>query len=166
MAKSYDEYRLGEPYERPRRKGLKTLAILAAMMAITILPAMAAKGGGGKGGGGGSTGGTTGGGGLTLVMVKDVNGNGSPNQGDTIRWIVSTTATDQPRVDMPCYQGGTLVYYASTGYYDSYPWPYTQNMVLSSNSWTSGGADCTAKLYYVGGSRSTTISTYSFHVDA
>jgi hypothetical protein len=58
MAKSYDEYRLGEPYEPPRYKGLKIVAILATLMAITILPAMAAKGGngGGKHGGGGSSG--------------------------------------------------------------------------------------------------------------
>jgi hypothetical protein len=51
MAKSYDEYRLGEPYERPRRKGTKAFAIAAVLMALTILPAMAARGGSGGGGG-------------------------------------------------------------------------------------------------------------------
>ena len=50
-------YRLGEPYQRPRRKGPKVFVLLCTLMAITILPALAAKGGGGKGhGGGGSTG--------------------------------------------------------------------------------------------------------------
>jgi hypothetical protein len=64
VGKSWDQYRLGEPYEAPRRKGLKTFAIVAALLAITILPAMAAKGGQGAGGGGkghggsGSTGGS------------------------------------------------------------------------------------------------------------
>jgi hypothetical protein len=49
MAKSWDEYRLDDPYESPRRKGLKTVGIVAALMAITILPAVAASGGKGKG---------------------------------------------------------------------------------------------------------------------
>jgi len=43
MGKSWDSYRPGEPYEPPRRKGIKTLAIVAALMAIMMLPAMAAK---------------------------------------------------------------------------------------------------------------------------
>src|SRR5215467_12500063 len=108
MAKSYDEYRLGEPYERPRRKGLKTLAIVAALMAITILPAMAAKGGAGGGGKGHNSGGTTGSGGgsITLApLVKDVNGNGLPNWGDTVTFTISTTATDQPWVYLKCMKG-------------------------------------------------------------
>jgi hypothetical protein len=40
-------YRLGEPYQRPRRKGLKVVVLLCTLMAITILPALAAKSGGG-----------------------------------------------------------------------------------------------------------------------
>src|SRR5262245_2790464 len=132
MAKSYDEYRLGEPYERPRRKGLKTLAIVAALMAITILPAMAAKGGGahtggGGGKGGGGNGGTTGGGG-TLTLRVLTGPNSTPNWGENITFDVSTTATTEPHVDVVCKQGSDVVYGASTGYYASYPWPWTQVM--------------------------------------
>jgi hypothetical protein len=61
MGKSWDQYRLGESYEAPRRKGLKVVVILVALLAITILPALAAKGGsGGKGHGGGGGSGSSG----------------------------------------------------------------------------------------------------------
>jgi len=170
MAKSYDEYRLGEPYERPRRKGLKTLAIVAALMAITILPAMAAKGGGARGGGGGGgggkgNGGTTGSGGtLTLRVVSGPDS--TPNWGEDITFDVSTNATTEPHVNVTCKQSGTVVYGATTGYYASYPWPWTQVMNLASQSWTGGAADCSAVLQAYSGTSVTTLYTLGFHVDA
>jgi hypothetical protein len=124
----------------------------------------AAKGGGGGGKHGGGGGSTTGGSATaTVVMVTDLNGNGAPNWGDTIRFNVTTTVTE-PNVNLYCYQNGSLVYGATTGYYASYPWPWTQNMTLSSPTWVGGAASCTATISYYSGSTSTTIGSTSFSV--
>lgn len=107
---------------------------------------LAGKGGAGKpgGGGGGKPGGGGGGSGsLRIVMVEDLNGNGSPNWGDTITYAVTSSASN-PFVDTLCYQNGQMVYSAGAGWYDSYPWPGARNMPLYSPSWTGGGADCRA----------------------
>jgi len=128
----------------------------------------AAKGGGtggGRGGhgGGGSTGGS---GTLTLRMVTDANGDGAPNWGDTITFDVSTAATTEPHVDVKCRQGGVVVYSATTGYYASYPWPWTNNMTLSSQAWTGGSANCTATLQAYSGSSVSTLGSLSFTAGA
>jgi hypothetical protein len=134
----------------------------AIVLALALVPvALAAKGGGSHGGGG-----TNGSSGLRLVMVSDTNGNGLPNYGDTITFNVSTSATTEPHVSVLCYQGGTQVYSAVTGYYASYPWLWTQNMPLWSSNWTGGAADCTATLYYFSGRKTITLTTLGFHVDA
>jgi hypothetical protein len=168
MAKSYDEYRLGEPYERPRRKGLKVIVILAALMAITILPALAARGGNGGGGGkghGGNSGGTTGGtGSLTLRVLTGPDT--TPNWGEDITFDVSTTATTEPHVNVTCSQGGSVVYGTTTGYYASYPWPWTQVMNLASQSWTGGAASCSAVLQAYSGTSVSTLNTLNFQVAA
>src|SRR5207249_591817 len=114
---------------------------------------------GGKGGGG--TTGTTNSS-LTLVMVTDNNGNSAPNWGDTVTFSVSTTATTEPHVQLACSQGGATVYSAEAGFYDGYLWPWNRNMTLSSYLWTGGAADCTAVLYYGGG----TLSTLKFTAGA
>ncbi len=84
---------------------------------------------------------------LSLMMVNDNNRNGLPNYRDTITFNVITTQTDYPYVNVVCYQNSKLVYSASAGFYNSYPWPGTRNIPLYSPNWTSGGADCTATLY-------------------
>jgi hypothetical protein len=166
MAKSYDEFRLGQPYEKPRRKGLKVLAICATLMALTILPAMAIKGGngGGKGHNGTSGGSTSGGGTLTLRVLTGPDS--TPNWGEDITFDVSTTATTEPHVNVTCSQSGSVVYGTTTGYYASYPWPWTQVMNLASQSWTGGAADCSAVLQAYSGTSVTTLYTLNFHVDA
>ena len=113
-------------------------------------------GGGGKGGGG-----TTGGSGsLSLVMVTDANSNGLPNRGDKITFSLTTSAS-APFVSVNCYQGSSLVYAASVGYFPSYPWE--QTFILASSSWSSGAASCTAKLYTSSdGIRTTTLATMNF----
>jgi hypothetical protein len=139
---------------------------LATVLLLALVPvAQAGKGGrpGGVKGGGGTTGGT---GSLTLVMVSDRNANGLPNWGDTIRFNVSTAATSEPHVNLKCSQGGVVVYGASTGYYASYPWPWTQNMTLSSTSWSGGAAACTATLQSYSGTSVATLGTLSFSVAA
>jgi hypothetical protein len=141
------------------------LALLTAGALVLAPAAYAAKasGAGGKGGkpsgGGSST--------LTFVMVNDQNANGAPNWGDSIRFEPSTTATSEPHVSVQCSQAGTVVYTAQTGYYASYPWPWTQTFTLSSGAWTSGAADCAARLYSLSNSgASTTLATMSFTVAA
>jgi hypothetical protein len=158
MAKSYDEYRLGEPYEPPRRKGLKTVAILAALMAITILPAMAAKGGGGKGHGG-TTGGTTGGG--TITGPNEINDtDGALTKGDQVTFSFSTTATDYPYIQLVC-SDGTQTLENWQGFFPT----------ALGNQWfvlSMGNADCTANLeMYSTSGRGSWVrlaSTSSFHV--
>lgn len=99
---------------------------------------------------------------LALQMVNDANANGAPNWGDSVTFQVSTSATTEPHVDLKCSQGGVLVYSATTGYYASYPWPWTQTMTLRSNAWQGGQADCAATLYYFAGRKTPVLATYRF----
>ena len=113
-------------------------------------------GGGNGGGGGGSSSGS-----LSLVMVSDANGDGLANWGDTVTFDV-TTDVAEPHVDLVCSQNNTVVYGATTGFYDDYPWPWTENMTLSSQMWTGGDASCEATLYYFSGSDQVRLGTVSF----
>jgi hypothetical protein len=122
-----------------------------------------AKGGGGGKGGGGTTGA---GGSLTVKMVTDNNGDGAPNWGDTVTFVISTTATTQPNVGLTCSQNGRVVYSASAGFYDGYPWPGTQLMTLRSQSWQGGEANCTARLYYFSGTNTVNLSSINFTAGA
>ena len=117
--------------------------------------------GGGRGGGGTGSGSST----LTLVMYVDKNGNGLPNWGDQVTFNISTTATTEPTVSLQCSQNGVVVYGATSGFYDGYPWPWTKYMTLSSATWVGGAAQCTATLFPVA-SRSTVLATVSFTAGA
>jgi len=70
-----------------------------------------------------------------------------PAQGGQITFEVSTTETDHPSVNVRCYQDGTWVYDGWQSF-----WPGAANhdpvFTLSSNYWTSGAADCAARLVY------------------
>ncbi len=105
--------------------------------------------------------------GTSTINMRVVSGPDSvPNWDEQLTFDVTTTATDSPFVDVGCQQNGTTVYSATTGYFASYPWPWTQVMTLWSMSWTGGAADCTAKLYALDGKRINVLSTLAFHVDA
>ena len=120
-----------------------------------------------RGSGGKPSGGTTGGGTITLKMVADNNSDGKPNWNDTVTFDVATSATESPYVALGCYQNNTLVASASSGFFASYPWPWTQFMTLSSRTWTGGAAECTAQLgYYNSKGTLTVVASVSFHVDA
>ena len=122
-------------------------------------------GGGGGGGKPGGKGSTTTNGTIELVLVNSADS--VANWGEQVRFNVSTTATTEPRVDLKCYQGGALVYGGTTGYYDSYPWPWTQTFTLYSQSWTGGDADCTAaSTSSPTPARKTTLNSLSFHAYA
>jgi hypothetical protein len=159
MGKSWDQYRLGEPHEAPRRKGLKTFAIVTALMAIMILPAMAAKGG--NGGKGHSTGGSTSG---DTIALKLLNGDTQPLFGHQVSFNITATFS-QPYVNLNCYQGGTWVSGEWGGFYEGSA--YDQIFTLGpSNSWSGGDADCTADLveWTARGALVVKAST-SFHVN-
>jgi hypothetical protein len=149
------------------QKGPRRLALLVVVVALLVAApaAFAAKGGGGGGGKGG--GGTTSGGTSSMTLVLMNSSDGLPHWGQDVRFDVKTTATSEPHVDLTCSQNGTLVYSGTTGYYASYPWPWTQTFTLSSQSWTGGDADCSAVLYSMTNSGTkTTLSSLKFHVYA
>jgi hypothetical protein len=143
--------------------GRTVLTVAVTLLVLAVVPVAVAGKGGGHHGGGGSTGGTTTGtGGLVLGLVTDANHNGLPNWGDTITFKDSNWTTTEPHVNVTCTQGGVVVYGASTGYYASYPWPWTQNMTLSSQSWTGGSASCTAVVSAYSGTSVTNLGSLSF----
>ncbi len=109
----------------------------------------------------GSTSGTSS---LSLVLLNSTDG--LPHWGQNVTFNVSTTATNEPYVSLDCYQNGVLVYGAMAGFFPSYPWPGSQIFPLSSPSWTSGAASCTATLYYVNGRKNITLTKLNFQVYA
>jgi hypothetical protein len=147
-----------------RRFRLVFLAVLGALLLALVPAALAGKGGsttgGGKHGGGGSTGGS---GSLTLTVVDSPYNDGLVHWNGNITFAVSTTATTEPHVSVSCSQNGQVVYSAATGYYASYPWPWTQVMNLKSTAWSGGAAACTAKLYSLNNTGgTTTLGSMSF----
>jgi hypothetical protein len=128
---------------RAKRRTVAATFAMASLLLLCVPAAQAAKGGGKP---------TSGGASLSVVMVADANANGLPNYGDTIRFNVSVPESAMPSVSVQCSKNGTVVYGSVTGYYSSYPWPWTQNMTLSSASWTAGAADCIATLSSSAGS--------------
>lgn len=142
------------------RKHFVMLAVVA-MLALAAAPALAAKGGKGKSGSGKNNDAT-----INLVMASDNDGDGQVSHGDQVSFDVYTSATDKPNVRVKCSQNGTVVYGAVTGYYDGYPWPWTQVMTLSSQNWTGGTADCVAELHYFKRTRTIVLKSLSFTVGA
>lgn len=143
-------------------------AFVVLALALALVPAaLAGKGtggGGAKAGGGGKPGATSSS--LRIVLVVDNNANAAPNWGDTVTFGISTTATTEPNVSLTCSQNGVVVYSAVSGFYASYPWPWTQNMTLSSQSWTGGAASCVAQLYYISGTSTVDLASLSLSVGA
>jgi hypothetical protein len=135
---------------------------LFVVLVVTVAAALTAGAAFAKGPGGGRTGSSS----LSLVLLNSTDG--VPHYGQQVTFNVSTTATDQPFVRLNCYQGATEVYWASAGFYDGYPWPWTRNFTLSSSYWTGGAASCIAELYYTpdGGKRFRTLASLSFEVSA
>jgi hypothetical protein len=90
---------------------------------------------------------------INLVVVASSGGPSAPaaaaepSYGGQITFDVSTTETDQPSVNVRCYQDGTWVYDGWQAFWAGYP--HAPIFTLSSNYWTSGPADCTARLVYV-----------------
>jgi hypothetical protein len=136
-------------------------AAVVAAASVATLFAAAAPAQAGKPGGGGSSGS-----GSTLQLVVLTGADSVPNWGEDVTFRISTTATASPYVDLTCKQGRTLVYSASSGFFDSYPWPWTRTMNLASQSWTGGSASCSAMLYMFGGKGKVTLATLPFTASA
>jgi hypothetical protein len=134
---------------------------LIAVLAVGLIASatFAAKGGNSTHNGGGSSS-------LSLVMVNDANGDGSPNWADTVTFDPSTNATSSPQVSLKCYQGGALVFNANAAWYDGNPFAYMDYMKLKSGAWTGGAADCTAVMYYLNHRKTVTLTTLNFHTGA
>jgi hypothetical protein len=141
-------------------------AIEASLVALLVVGLMAGTAFAAKGGGGGKPVGGSSAGTLALVLVADQDGSGTPNWSDTVTFNASTSATTEPHVRLQCVQGGSLVYTGDAGMYASYPWPWEQNMTLSSSLWTAGAADCTAQIYYFSRSKTVWGSSLTFQVAA
>ncbi len=101
---------------------------------------------------------------LSLVLLNSTDG--TPHWGQSVTFNVSTAATSYPDVSVTCDQNGVLVYGAMAGFYPSYPWQGSQIMPLSSPTWTSGAANCTATLWYQNGRKDVTLTTLTFVVYA
>jgi hypothetical protein len=151
-------------------KGKRSVVVVATAATLVLVlagPALAGKPSGGGGGGGKKGGGGTTTGGSGSLVLKDLTRSDNvPHWGDQITFTVSTNATTEPMVNVTCTQGGTTVYGAVTGYYPTYPWPWTNVMTLSSQSWTGGDADCTADLNYYKGTSVVHLTTMPFKVFA
>jgi hypothetical protein len=135
------------------------LLVTTLTLALSFAVSTSAFAKGGHGGGGGAGGGSS----VSLVLV-DPSSDGMAHSGQQVTFAVATTATTSPFVSLNCYKDGVWVYTASAGFFAAYPW--SQNFTLSSSSWTSGDAECTARLYSSrDGTRTTTLATTSFHVN-
>src|SRR3990172_8955465 len=143
-----------------KTSGRTTIAfVMAAVLVLGIAGSALASG---KGGGGRGT--------LTLVLMSEPTlaestSSVEPHYGDDITFEVSTTATDQPFVNVRCYQGTAFVYDGWAGFYPG-AWG-GQTFPLSSMYWTGGEADCTARLVMWGSNgRERTLATMDFNVAA
>ena len=142
-----------------RTAGLALL--LAAASVLVIAPAASAGKAPSRGGGGKPSAGTS-----TIALVVVDSADGLPHWNGQVRFDVTSTATSEPHVEVVCTQGGETVYVAQTGYFDSYPWPWTQTFTLASGAWDGGAADCNAKLFWFNGSKTVVGAQLPFHVYA
>ena len=137
---------------------MKRLVILAAVVVVAASGALSAVElqGQGKGKGKGGLNSTADDYTLEWSMVADYNGNQGPDYGEKIKFKVWTSETTEPHVQLVCFQDGDVVYGAL--------WPLTPVLTLSSRAWTSGPAECTARLYYIEGAKSYDIGSIQFNV--
>ena len=139
----------------------RRLMLVIAATALFVgaaTPALAAKGG--NSGSGSSS--------ITLVTLGSTGNTFSaqattaPRVGDNVSFDVQTSATDRPYILLNCYRSGEWIY-ASQGFYSASNPPV---FTLSSSAWTSGGANCTARLGKLNpdGTRFTDLASTDFSV--
>jgi hypothetical protein len=133
----------------------KISLVLTAVTALAVASTAVAGSGGGK-----STSN------ISLVVLSSARtADSGPRYGDEVTFAVSTTATDRPYVLLNCYQGDVRVSGGQAGFWASYP---SKTFVLTSPSWTSGAAECTARLGSLNadGTRFRELASTSFSVSA
>ena len=136
-------------------------AVLVVTVALVLGVAAPAFAGGRKAG---STKGS-----LSLVVLSEADVaehvDDVPHHGDDVTFEVSTTATDQPYVNVRCYQGSAFVYDGWAGFFDG-AW-FGQTFTLEGPYWPDGAADCDARLVMFGSNgRVRTLASLSFPVAA
>jgi hypothetical protein len=89
--------------------------------------------------------------------------DGYAHYGQRVTFAVTTT-NPYPVVSVSCSQNGVVVYGDSHPMYQPNPWNDPGIFTLSSLSWTSGAADCTALLKATARNRIVTLASTSFHV--
>ena len=100
---------------------------------------------------------TAGSGRITLLPARSADGLVHHSQ--TVTFDAPTAVTDQPWVNLKCWQGKTLVADEWDGFF---PAALTgRDFDLSSPSWAGGGADCTA---YLTTPQWVVLASTSFHV--
>ena len=119
---------------------------LVSPLAPTQHVTLAAKSGGGKGKNDPTAS-------FALVMVTDINGNGLPDWGDSVKFDVSTTEIWN-QVDLTCDQNGVGVFGAV--------FPWTPIITLSSTAWQGGAADCRAELIAFAGRKIDILASLTF----
>jgi hypothetical protein len=99
---------------------------------------------------------------LSLVVgASSPSATVQPSYGSDITFNVTTTETDQPYVNVRCYQGTAFVY-DGWGFFAGGAQPA---FTLSSMYWTGGAADCTARLlYFDKQGRQRTLASLDFQV--
>lgn len=131
----------------------------AAVAAILVLGPSATAG---KPGSYVRPGGAAGGPGTGIIsLVPPRSADTLVHHGQTVTFDAPTAATDQPWVNVKCWQGKTLVADDWNGFF---PTARTgRDFALSSPSWAGGDADCTAYLTTPGW---VVLASTSFHVYA
>jgi hypothetical protein len=88
----------------------------------------------------------------------------TPHYGDTITFDVYSTATDNPFVNVTCYQDGVLVMQGWSAFFAG--GLGDGNFGLGSPVWRGGAAECTANLDMYSKDKLKVLTSTSFHVDA
>jgi len=96
---------------------------------------------------------------LALILVNDRNSDGRPNRGDTITFTISTTLVWN-QVTIVCSQNGDVVF---GGERTLDAW---SPVVLTSQTWQTGAADCKATLDQVNDTKVTTLASATFTAGA
>lgn len=98
----------------------------------------------------------------TLAAPSGTASTSGPRFGDTVTFDVSTNQTNNPFVNVRCYQNAALVENSWASF-----WPTNGTFVLGSPAWTGGAADCTAELgMYVNSNKYKVLASSSFQVSA
>ena len=127
--------------------------VLLSALALSAPAAVAAKP---------TSGGSVSGSSLSVVVLTGPDQ--TPNYGETITFNV-TSGVYYKWVDLRCYQSGTLIGGGNAGFFPEYPWAATYT--LSGSAWTSGAANCSARLYTQSSNgKQSTLATLAFNVAA